>query len=178
MTGLTRRMVLAGLALGATPLAGAGYAPPAVTLVRAVPGRPSALGLQIADATGAALTLDRWRGRWVVLNLWAPWCLPCRREMPSLQRLADTLDQDRFAVLPLAFDRRGPIWIRKFYREEQIDGFPVLMGDGANLDAVLGLTDLPTTALIDPDGRHAFTVAGEAQWDDPASLTWLNGLTR
>jgi hypothetical protein len=93
-----------------------------------------------------------------------------------LAQLATRLDPEKAVVLPLAFDWRGPVWVRKFYNEEGIDGLPVLLGDGRKVDSVLGLSDLPTTALIDPQGRHVFTVAGEADWNDTETLDWLTGL--
>ena len=172
---LMRRQVLAGLMLTATPLRAAGVQP-AARLARSVEGLVDASALRITDATGTAVSLSDWRGRWVVLNLWGPWCLPCKREMPSLVRLSGALDPSRVAVLPLAFDPRGAVWVKKFFREEHITGFPVLMGDGENLNAVLGLAGLPTTALIDPQGRHAFTIAGEATWDDAETLAWVEEL--
>ena len=79
-------------------------------------------------------------------------------------------------LVPLAFEWRGPLWVRKFYREVGITGLPVYLGDGENMHETLGLSDLPTTAIIDPQGRHVFTVAGEATWDDAATVEWLSGL--
>ena len=175
---LDRRSVLAGLALAARPLRGADTAPPAVDMAVAVTPPVSADGLLITDGDKAPVPVDRWRGRWVVLNLWAPWCLPCRREMPSIERLSRQLDPAHVALVPLAFEWRGPIWVQKFYRENGITDLPVFLGDGENMQAVLGLSDLPTTAILDPEGRHVMTVSGEASWDDPATLAWVQGLGR
>lgn len=173
---LTRRQVLAGLALTATPLAAEPGVASAASLARAVDPPADISELLIHDADGQPVSMTDWRGRWVVLNLWGPWCLPCKREMPSLLRLSQVLSPDRAIVLPLAFDWRGPLWVKKFYREEKITGLPVLMGDGENLNAVLGLSDLPTTVLINPEGHHAFTIPGEATWDDAETLAWLEKL--
>lgn len=176
---MQRRAFLSGLA--GLPAAGAlagPYAPPAATLARpAVPQR-DALGLQVTNETGDPVRLAEYAGRIVILNLWGPWCLPCRREMPSLSRLSSQVDPARIAVLPLAFDWRGPVWVRRFFGETGINNLPVLMGDGENLKAVLGLEDLPTTAVLNPAGRHIYTVAGEARWDDAATLAWLDDLSQ
>ena len=174
---LNRRHVLAGMALTASPLRAGGIVPSAADMARAVSAPRDATPLDIKDENGMPISLAEWRGRWVLLNLWAPWCLPCRREMPSLMRLSTALDPANAVVLPLAFERRGPIWVHKFYREEGITGLPVLLGDGKNVDRVLGLSNLPTTALINPEGQHVQTVAGEAVWDDVATLAWLGELT-
>lgn len=174
MIRLSRRALLAGLA--ATSVHAEPYVPVAASLVKSEPRQPLIDGLQITDADGSLVPLDRWRGRWMVLNLWAPWCLPCKREMPSLARLSQQLDPQKIEVVALAFEQRGPIWVEKFYREEGIDGFDVLLGDADNLSDVLRLTELPVTVLIDPNGRHRYTINGEARWDDPSTLKLLQSL--
>lgn len=174
---MLRRTVLAGLAASlATAARASDDVPPAATLVRPVANPVDASGLKIKGADGAPVPLQDWRGRWVVLNLWGPWCLPCRREMPSLSRLSDALDPAHMLVMPLAFERRGARWVEKFYRETEITNLPVLLGDGQDVNKVLGLANLPTTAILDPDLRHVFTVSGEASWDDAVTLKWLNSL--
>lgn len=175
---LHRRSFLnAAIALAATPLFGADQVPSAASLARAVP--PTLLdALLIKDGDGTQLPLDIWRGKWLIVNLWAPWCLPCRREMPSLERLSARLDPEHAALIPLAFEWRGPIWVQKFYREEGISTLPIYLGDGENLEAVLGSANLPTTLILDPSGHHVFTVSGEATWDDPETLSWISGLGR
>ena len=173
---LTRRFFMAGLSLAAT-MAGAEDAVPSAS-ERAVRLADSvdAHRLDLRDENGLQVPLSNWQGRWVVLNLWAPWCVACRDEMPSLQRLARRLDLEKMAIVPLGFDWRGDFWIRKFYRQAGITDLPVFLGDGANVQTVLGLSNLPTTAILDPDGRHVFTVAGEAIWDDAATISWLTSL--
>lgn len=127
------------------------------------------------DAAGVKVPVSAWSGRLVVLNLWGPWCVPCRREMPSLSRLANRL-AGKALVAPLAFDWRGAKAVAAFYAEHAIANLPVLIGDGENLKATLGLSRLPTTALIDGAGNYFALVAGEATWDDDATVRWLEGL--
>lgn len=174
---MLRRAFLAGLgATFAVPVR-AGEAPPAsaAALAQTLDGARSALGLTMKNAAGERVDIASFAGRLVVLNLWAPWCVPCRREMPSLSRLAARLG-DAAALLPLSFDWRGAKAIEAFYAEHGIANLPVLSGDGENLKETLGLTRLPTTALIDRRGDCFATVAGEAQWDDEATLEWLRRL--
>ncbi len=180
IAGLTRRAVLAGgLASALTGRAradAAHFAPSAATLARpAAPGQ-SAAGLIVEDADGAAVPLSRFAGQLLIVNLWAPWCLPCRREMPSLARLAEQLDGHAAQVLPLAFDWRGASGVRRFYGEIGVNNLPILLGDGDNLNATLGIELLPTTIVLDSAATHISTVAGEAQWDDEATVAWLLGL--
>lgn len=151
-------------------------APTAVSLAQPATPPRSALELAMKDADGATVSLAAFAGQIVVLNLWAPWCLPCRREMPSLSRLSKRLEGQAVAVLPLCFDWRGAIGARRFFTETEIENLPVLIGDGENLASTLGLERLPTTAILDRSGQHVLTVAGEAQWDDDATYDWLTSL--
>lgn len=180
---LTRRHALFGLAATVTTPAWADQAkpdralPPAVDLLQVVENGPSALGLKIKDEEKAPVAIENWLGTWTLLSLWGPWCKQCRNEMPSVARMSRKLDTRHVRLLPLAFDWRGPYFVRKFLNEIGVVNFPVYMGDGENLDATLGLSRLPTTAVLGPDGVHRFTIAGEAIWDDDKTLTWLNSLT-
>lgn len=177
---LTRRALLAsGLAsLAAAPVlaSGADLAPSAASLARPSAAPRDFTGLEIVDADGTALGLADMPGRLFVVNLWAPWCLPCRREMPSLARLSERLDGSDIRVVPIAFDWRGPSGVRRFFREIGVETLPVLIGDGDNLMATLGIELLPTTVIVNAAGQLLATVAGEATWDDEATLAWLQGL--
>ena len=175
----TRRVVLAGgLSALAGPALAAGEteAPAAVTRRRPAIPRRDVSGLYLEDETGAPVPLARFAGELLVVNLWATWCLPCRREMPSLSRLAQSLAGAGVRILPLAFDPLGPAAVRRFYREIGVTTLPVLIGDAVNLKATLGIERLPTTLVLDGEAHHIATVAGEATWDDAATQAWLRGL--
>lgn len=177
---LTRRAVvvggLAGLVAGPVSGSCAPFVPPAASLARPAAPSRSAAALKIEDAGGISTPISTWAGHTLVINFWAPWCLPCRREMPSLARLADRLDGSPIRVLPLAFDWRGAIGVRRFYSDIGVDNLPILIGDGKNLATTLGIELLPTTIVVDKTGKHIATVAGEATWDDDATLAWLRSL--
>jgi len=135
-------------------------------------------GLAMRDGEDRSVSLSAYRGRVVVLNLWAPWCLPCRKEMPELAALQTQLRTDGVAVVPLAFDWKGKIGVRQFYAETGISNLPVLVGEGENLKEVTGLSGLPTTLILNGRGEHVATVAGAAQWSDEKTLAWLKNLSR
>ncbi len=122
------------------------------------------------------LSLTAYRGQLVILNLWATWCLPCRREMPSLSRLAQWMKNKPCAVLPLAFDRSGTGAVETFYAEMAITNLPVLVGTSANLQEVTSHVGLPSTLILDGEGRLRWSISGEAEWDDPDTLHWLTSL--
>ena len=167
---------LAGAALGAGDTRGNADAPSAVRWARPAIPRRDVSGLWLEDETGAPVPLARFAGEVLVINLWASWCAPCRREMPSLARLASEVAGQGVRVLPLAFERKGPAAVRRFYGETGIDTLPVLLGDAVNLKATLGISRLPTTLVLDGTAHHIATVGGEATWDDAETLAWLMGL--
>ena len=168
------------LSLAAAALAGRGLAQDtaasAATLAHpAIPAK-DARDLLMTDADGNPVSITDYAGRLVVLNLWGSWCPPCRREMPSISRLVDKIDPAKIAVLPLAFENGNATRVKVFYRSTGITNLPILIGDGQNLQSVLSLSRLPTTAILDKTGIHIATVGGEAMWDDADTLEWLNRL--
>lgn len=96
--------------------------------------------------------------------------------MPSLSRLKDRLEGTGVDILPLAFDWRGAAHVRAFLEDAGIANLPVRLGDGENLNAVLGLSQLPSTAIVGPSSNCFATVVGEAAWDDDATVSWLRRL--
>jgi thiol-disulfide isomerase/thioredoxin len=115
--------------------------------------------------------LKDYRGKVVVLNVWATWCGPCRREMPSLQKLSETLDPQRFIVLGLATDD-DPALVREYLRAKGIR-FARHIDRGGHES---GLPALPATFVIGADGTVRWSGYGEKQWDDAAVASWLTGL--
>jgi len=151
----------------ATPLAS-----PLAALKKAAPPR-AVTGLAMTTAGGEAIGLEAYRGRSVVLNLWASWCFPCRDEFPSLSRLAALTPASAVAVLPLAIERRGAEAVTAFYRASAIGNLPVLLGEGPNIAAVFAEWGLPFTVLIDGEGNEIGRLTGPARWDEPAFVAWL-----
>jgi thiol-disulfide isomerase/thioredoxin len=126
------------------------------------------------------LTLADFRGRNVLLNLWATWCVPCRQEMPALDRLEGKLGDDKFEVVTINIDTArldrpkaflSEIGVKNlgFYSDSRADVFQVLKQDGK----VLGL---PTTILVGKDGCEIGTMAGPAQWDSGDGLALIEAL--
>ena len=120
---------------------------------------------------GAPTTLAAFKGRTVLLNLWATWCGPCRKEMPALDRLQGKLGGADFQVVAVNVDQsqldRPKTFLKEtgvtnlpFYADPSFDVFQVLHKDGEALG-------LPTTLLIDPNGCQLGVMAGPAAWDSP-----------
>jgi thiol-disulfide isomerase/thioredoxin len=132
--------------------------------------------LPFTDATGKAMTLADYRGRGVVLNLWATWCMPCVAEMPALAVLAEKLKGADIAVLPLSSDHGGVPVVEKFYTDHRISDLPVLLDHEGDDARTLNVRGIPTTLLIDPQGREVGRTEGAVAWGDDAAVARLKAL--
>ncbi|MCZ6523691.1 MAG: TlpA disulfide reductase family protein [Alphaproteobacteria bacterium] len=121
--------------------------------------------VRFTDGEGRDLSLDRFRGKVVLLNLWATWCAPCRREMPALDRLQARLGGDDFEVLALAVDRGGAAKVKAFLDELGIERLGLYVDSTTRALRALGAYGLPTTLLIDRAGNEVMRVIGATEWD-------------
>ena len=119
------------------------------------------------DAEGRARTLDHWKGKVVLLNLWATWCAPCRKEMPGLDRLQAALGSEMFEVVAVSVDRTGIEGAKKFLDQINVRNLAVLADPSARMAATLRAIGLPATLLIDAEGREIGRMVGPAEWDTP-----------
>lgn len=134
--------------------------------------------IEFEDGNGEALTLADLRGKTVLLNIWATWCVPCREEMPTLDALEAELGGPGFEVVPLSVDRAGPEVVRKFYAEIGIEHLGLYIDASMRASFDLQAPGLPTTLLIDSEGRELGRLVGPAEWDTPEMIAFLkNHLT-
>jgi thiol-disulfide isomerase/thioredoxin len=119
------------------------------------------------DATGKERTLDDWKGKVVLLNLWATWCAPCRKEMPGLDRLQGELGSDKFEVVAVSVDRTGTAGAKKFLDQIKVEKLAVLADPSARMGATLRAIGMPATLLLDAEGREIGRMVGPAEWDTP-----------
>jgi thiol-disulfide isomerase/thioredoxin len=125
------------------------------------------------DDQGKTGSLADLKGRVVVLNLWATWCVPCRKEMPSLDRLQESLGGSDFAVAPVSIDRGGIVTVAKFYAEIGIHALPMYFDTSGQSLRELGAVGLPTTLILDRAGEEIARVIGPAEWDTPEVAEFL-----
>jgi thiol-disulfide isomerase/thioredoxin len=121
--------------------------------------------IQFTDADGRPLTLADFRGRVVLLNIWATWCVPCRKEMPALDRLEGKLGGRDFIVLPLSIDRNGLPAVKPFYQELGLEKLGIYLDPSGRGSRALAIPGVPATILIDREGREAARKMGPAEWD-------------
>jgi thiol-disulfide isomerase/thioredoxin len=135
---------------------------------------PEPLGdVTFVDKDGRDRTLKDWRGRVVLLNLWATWCAPCRKEMPALDRLQKQLGSDQFEVVALAIDRAGKDAAAKFLDQVAAANLGLYVDATGRMSSPLKVVGLPTTILLDREGREVGRLTGPAEWDAPEAVTLI-----
>ena len=155
----------------AVPAAGPAAEPNDGTAVMALHDAPRALPeLRFKDGSGKPVSLADFRGKLVLLNLWATWCGPCREEMPTLDRLQGTLGGPDFAVVALSIDRAGIGVVDTFYAEISAENLDRYIDESGRVAQQLNALGLPTTLLLDREGREIARHVGPAEWDTPAML--------
>jgi len=136
--------------------------------------------LTFFDGAGDKKTLDQWRGRAVLLNLWATWCVPCRRELPALDGLQARLGGPRFQVVAINIDTRDPHKPKAWLREAGIEHLAYYADPSAkvfqDLKAVGWAFGMPTTVLVDPQGCELGVLAGPAEWTSEDALKLVSAV--
>jgi thiol-disulfide isomerase/thioredoxin len=128
-----------------------------------VPKPPVALNFTALD--GKALTLADFKGKVVVANLWATWCAPCIKEMPSLDRMNARLAPQGLALLAISQDRGGAKVVEPFLEKLGLKSLPVYLDPKGEVQRALGVRGLPTTVVFDAEGRELGRFEGDANWD-------------
>jgi thiol-disulfide isomerase/thioredoxin len=139
--------------------------------------------LAFQDASGKPVTLANWRGRTVVLNLWATWCVPCRKEMPALDALQQKLGGPNFEVVTVNIDTRDLEKPKTWLKEVGVSKLNYYADPAAktfqDLKAIGRAFGMPTTMLISPEGCEIGTIAGPAEWASDDALKLIEAaLTR
>lgn len=161
----------------------------AMTSVAAVAAPPEGVGPQgfllwesprdiaeinFEDGTGSSLALSDFAGKLILLNIWATWCGPCREEMPTLDALQAELGGPDFEVVALSIDRKGIDVVNGFYQEVGIEHLAPYVDRTGMASANLRAVGIPTTLLLDRQGKEIGRLVGEAEWNAPAMIEFLS----
>lgn len=130
--------------------------------------RGEPVALDFVDGAGAARSLAEWRGRVVLVNLWATWCAPCVEEMPALDRIAARLGGPDFDVVAISVDRQGAAVVAPFLGKLGLTRLAPYLDPSNAAVRVLGAPGLPVSVVLDREGRELGRVLGAAEWDSPA----------
>ena len=172
-----RRLVLAGIATVLAPAAWAevpaGLAKGAMARFKlAHPPKPMP-DLEFLNAEDKPIKLADSTGKARLINLWATWCAPCVKEMPSLDRLQAALPNDKFLVLPISLDGPSKPKVAPFYKERKLDNLGIYYDKGRKTMSVLEVTLLPTSILVDAAGRELGRLEGDADWDTAEGIALM-----
>jgi len=140
------------------------------------PARASRLtDLKFNDAEGRPADLSAFRGRIVVLNLWATWCAPCVTEMPTLAALQRAYPVERLTVVPVSMDPPRLLPNAKNFIDVH-DPLPLYHDPNFAMPTALGVKGMPATVIYDREGREVARLMGEADWDSPEARALLDRL--
>jgi thiol-disulfide isomerase/thioredoxin len=138
--------------------------------------------LAFQDAEGKPKKLSEWRGRTVLVNLWATWCVPCRKEMPALENLQTRLGGPNFEVVAVNIDTRDPEKPKNFLKEANLTRIGYFSDPKAkvfqDLKAVGRALGMPTSVLVDGEGCEIATIAGPAEWDSDDAVKLITAAVR
>ncbi|MDR3516188.1 MAG: TlpA disulfide reductase family protein [Azospirillaceae bacterium] len=145
---------------------------------RFVPAEPprAVPSLRFVDGDGHTVGLGDFAGKVVLLNLWATWCGPCVREMPSLDRLQATMGGSDFVVIALSVDRGGLATVVPFFQRTGVRSLPIYLDPAGGAAQRLGVRGLPTTLLIDRDGHEVARAEGAVDWTGADATTAITRL--
>jgi thiol-disulfide isomerase/thioredoxin len=116
---------------------------------------------------GAVLSLGQWKGRVLLVNLWATWCAPCRKEMPALAALQSEMGSKDFEVVAISVDRKGLEASAKFLNEVGATALKLYADPSTEALTKLQAVGLPASVLIDREGREIGRLLGPAEWNSP-----------
>lgn len=133
--------------------------------------------VEILDMSDAPASLADHRGKWLVVNFWATWCAPCRKEMPTLARLQTEMEGSSVEVITIAVGRNPPAAITSFMEEIGATGLLQYRDPRQELARAFAVMGLPVTVIIDPDGAEVGRLIGDAQWDSESAIEILEALS-
>ena len=138
--------------------------------------------LVFEDAEGNSKKLSDWRGRTVLVNLWATWCVPCRKEMPALENLQTRLGGPNFEVVAVNIDTRDTEKPKNFLKEVNLTRLGYFSDPKAKVFQDLKATGralgMPTSVLVDGEGCEIATIAGPAEWDSEDAVKLISAAAR
>jgi thiol-disulfide isomerase/thioredoxin len=133
----------------------------------------AALAISFTDDQGRTISLTDFRGKVVLLNFWATWCVPCVEEMPSLDNLQAKLGGDNFVVVAISTDRQGLPIVEPFLHKLGVRNLSTYLDPAHGAQRAFGIRGIPTTMVIDRDGRERGRLEGMTRWDSTEALALI-----
>jgi peroxiredoxin len=133
-----------------------------------VDASPAAPGFSLEDMDGETVSLADYSGKILIVNFWATWCPPCRREMPSMQRAYEILREDGIEMLAINVGEDSET-IFTFTADYPVE-FPLIMDKTSDITQQYGVAGIPVTYVVSPQGKIIYKAIGSREWDDPAII--------
>ena len=170
-----RKAVTAEAEAVATPAAGVTreLATGALAAFLVRPERKPVADIAFQDGEGKPLKISDWKGRVVLINLWATWCAPCRKEMPDLAELQKELGSEDFEVVAISVDRKGVEASAAFLKETGADNLKLYIEPTTAIVNDLQAIGLPATVLLDRQGNEIGRLLGPADWASPEAVALI-----
>ncbi|MEC9347098.1 MAG: TlpA disulfide reductase family protein [Pseudomonadota bacterium] len=177
------RFLMVALVTAMLSVPAAGAEPPLSTLATgalknvAVDAAPKPVAdASFRNAAGDEMDFSAFRGRVVLVNIWATWCAPCRHEMPSLARLQAARGGKDFEVVAVSVDRGGVEKAQGFLDEVGATALTLYIDQTTRIGRALGAFGLPLTLVLDREGREVARLVGPAEWDSPEALAFIDAV--
>ncbi|MGP1722571.1 TlpA family protein disulfide reductase [Shewanella frigidimarina] len=129
--------------------------------------------VDFTDLVGQSVNFEQYKGKVVVVNLWATWCPPCVRELPALNRLNQTLNAEHFALLPISIDAEAVVIVQPFLESLGLGEFNSYFDPQQQLRDVFPLDTIPATFILNEQGELVAYVRSYVDWDDTSVATFL-----
>ena len=141
-----------------------------------VPGNPDAPEFNLEDQDGNFLKMSDYKGKVVIVNFWATWCPPCRKEMPSMQRAWEILQKEDIMMLAINVGEDGD-QIFSFTAEYPVE-FPLIMDSDSSVVNQWKVRGLPTTYIVNPAGQIVYQAIGDREWDSEEIMNQIRKLKK
>ncbi|SFD64612.1 TlpA disulfide reductase family protein [Roseivivax sediminis] len=125
---------------------------------------------------GEPASLSDYEGKWALVNFWATWCAPCRKEMPMLSELQTELGGEDFEVVTIATGRSPRPAMQSFFEDIGVDNLPTLRDPNSALAREMAVLGLPITVILNPEGDEIARLQGDAEWDSDVAKDMLRTL--
>ncbi len=130
--------------------------------------------LTFLDSKDKMVKLNDYKGKLVLLNFWATWCAPCKKEMPSLDALMVNPNLNNIEIFPINIGKDNLAKSQKFFIDLNIQNLKIYFDNPSTLAKELSLRGLPTTIMINKEGKEFARILGSIDFDDEKFIKWLS----
>lgn len=147
-----------------------------IDLINVLPQSYPIVPVPFTDHNGKSVDFSQYKGKVVMVNMWATWCPPCVRELPALERFAQKLNKDEFVILPISIDAEGQQQVNPFLKDLGLETFTSYYDPQQNLREVFPLDTIPATFILNKEGQLVAFVRTYVDWDDAKAVGFIEGL--